>query len=194
MHLKTKSKFTCYCWYLVSAVIEKRWNLNFLLQVAVLFCWIIKDTRKTVLLELHNYYSHNYLQINDQQVRDFLLYTAKIIMRLLTSISSLYLWVWHYSFLVLTPFKENIPLLFFHLRLLFSGIRYSLQSKGDAPMNLSHFGFVFFFFTHEFLLIHLSSFSFFCFISLICLEVKVERAIKGKNHDKALCGVKCTLF
>lgn len=145
MHLKTKSKFTCYCWYLVSAVIEKRWNLNFLLQVAVLFCWIIKDTRKTVLLELHNYYSHNYLQISDQQVRDFLLYTAKIIMRLLTSISSLYLWVWHYSFLVLAPFKENIPLLFFHLRLLFSGIRYSLQSKGDAPMNLSHFGFVFFF-------------------------------------------------
>lgn len=161
MHLKTKSKFTCYCWYLVSAVIEKRWNLNFLLQVAVLFCWIIKDTRKTVLLELHNYYSHNYLQISDQQVRDFLLYTAKIIMRLLTSISSLYLWVWHYSFLVLAPFKENIPLLFFHLRLLFSGISYSLQSKGNSPMNLSHFGFGVFFFTHEFLLIHLSSFSFF---------------------------------
>lgn len=35
---------------------------------------------------------------------------------------------------------------------------------------------------------------FFCFISLICLEVKVERAIKGKNHDETLCGVKCTLF
>lgn len=119
--------------------------MSFLLQVAVPFCWIIRDARKTVLSELHNYYSHNYLQISVRQVRDFFLYTDKIITTLLTSISSLYLWVWHYSFLVLSPFEENIPLLFFHLRLLFSGIRYSLQSKGNTPMNLSHFGFVFFF-------------------------------------------------
>lgn len=166
------------------AVIEKRWNLSFLLQVAVPFCWIIRDARKTVLSELHNYYSHNYLQISVRQVRDFFLYTAKIITTLLTSISSLYLWVWHYSFLVLSPFEENIPLLFFHLRLLFSGIRYSLQSKGNTPMNLSHFGFVFFFHpwipSHSLVIILL----FFALFLLFVLKSKWKGLSKVKTMIK----------
>lgn len=161
------------------AVIEKRWNLSFLLQVAVPFCWIIRDARKTVLSELHNYYSHNYLQISVRQVRDFFLYTAKIITTLLTSISSLYLWVWHYSFLVLSPFEENIPLLFFHLRLLFSGIRYSLQSKGNTPMNLSHFGFGFFFSP-------MNSFSSFSFFFALFLLFVLKSKWKGLSKVKTM--------